>query len=81
MSQTPPRSPAPARFVRLAETDRPALALQIDGQAAVALAGDTLLVALLSTVVVGERAHPPSARSATSHSQRTPSGRASSLKS
>jgi hypothetical protein len=48
MPQTPPRSRAPARFVRLAETDRPALALQIDGQAAVALAGDTLLVALLS---------------------------------
>ncbi|RZL88454.1 MAG: (2Fe-2S)-binding protein, partial [Variovorax sp.] len=37
-----------ARFVRLAETDRPALALQIDGQPATALAGDTLLVALLS---------------------------------
>ena len=48
MPQTPPRSQAPARFVRLAETDRPALALHIDGQAAVALAGDTLLVALLS---------------------------------
>ena len=48
MPQTPPRSQAPARFVRLAETERPALALQIDGQAAVALAGDTLLVALLS---------------------------------
>jgi hypothetical protein len=38
----------PARFVRLAETGRPALAFQIDGQAATALAGDTLLVALLS---------------------------------
>ncbi len=38
----------PARFVRLAETDRPSLAFQIDGQPATALAGDTLLVALLS---------------------------------
>lgn len=37
-----------ARFVRLAETDRPSLAFEIDGQAATALAGDTLLVALLS---------------------------------
>jgi len=81
MPHVPPRSRPAARFVRLAEIDRPSLAPQIDGQAAVALAGDTLLVALLSTVVVGERAHPPSARSATSHSQRTPSGRASSLKS
>ena len=48
MPDSEPRSRSPARFVRLAETDRPALALQIDGQAAVALAGDTLLVALLS---------------------------------
>lgn len=37
----------PARFVRLAEIDRPMLALTIDGQAATALAGDSLLVALL----------------------------------
>jgi hypothetical protein len=37
-----------ARFVRLAETDRPSLAFEIDGQPATALAGDTLLVALLS---------------------------------
>ncbi|MDA8445827.1 (2Fe-2S)-binding protein [Paracidovorax valerianellae] len=37
----------PARFVRLAETDRPQIALTIDGQPATALAGDTLLVALL----------------------------------
>lgn len=37
----------PARFVRLAEIDRPLLALTIDGQAATALAGDSLLVALL----------------------------------
>jgi predicted molibdopterin-dependent oxidoreductase YjgC len=48
MHDTPPRPHPPARFVRLAETDRPALALQIDGQPATALAGDTLLVALLS---------------------------------
>lgn len=48
MHNTPPRSSPPARFVRLAETDRAALALQIDGQPATALAGDTLLVALLS---------------------------------
>ena len=34
--------------MRLAETDRPSLAFQIDGQPATALAGDTLLVALLS---------------------------------
>ena len=45
----PSSSPRPsARFVRLAETDRPSLAFQIDGQPATALAGDTLLVALLS---------------------------------
>ncbi|SFE13877.1 (2Fe-2S)-binding protein [Paracidovorax konjaci] len=37
----------PARFVRLAETDRPPIALSIDGEPAAALAGDTLLVALL----------------------------------
>ena len=48
MSETLPRAHPPARFVRLAETDRPALMLQIDGQPATALAGDTLLVALLS---------------------------------
>jgi predicted molibdopterin-dependent oxidoreductase YjgC len=48
MPEIKPRSEPPARFVRLAETDRPALTLQIDGQPAVALAGDTLLVALLS---------------------------------
>jgi predicted molibdopterin-dependent oxidoreductase YjgC len=47
----PDSSPYPgrqARFVRLAETGRPALTLHIDGQACSALAGDTLLVALLS---------------------------------
>jgi hypothetical protein len=48
MPESTPRSQAPARFVRLAETDRPSLTLQIDGQPATALAGDTLLVALLS---------------------------------
>ncbi|WP_049623491.1 (2Fe-2S)-binding protein [Frateuria defendens] len=37
-----------ARFVRLAETGRPKLALRIDGRPAEALEGDTLLVALLS---------------------------------
>ncbi|MFC5523319.1 (2Fe-2S)-binding protein [Polaromonas jejuensis] len=37
-----------ARFVRLAETGRPAITLQIDGASANALEGDTLLVALLS---------------------------------
>ena len=36
------------RFVRLAETDRPALHLRIDGEPATALEGDTLLVALLT---------------------------------
>jgi len=36
------------RFVRLAEVDRPALRLSIDGQPATALEGDTLLVALLT---------------------------------
>jgi D-hydroxyproline dehydrogenase subunit gamma len=44
MSET---SPAP-RFVRLAETGRPPVSLQIDGQPAQALHGDSLLVALLS---------------------------------
>jgi predicted molibdopterin-dependent oxidoreductase YjgC len=48
MTEIKARSQPPARFVRLAETDRPALTLQIDGQPASALAGDTLLVALLS---------------------------------
>ena len=38
----------PPRFVRLAETDRPSIEMRIDGQAAMALEGDTLLVALLS---------------------------------
>ncbi|KAF1021478.1 MAG: Hydrogen cyanide synthase subunit HcnA [Paracidovorax wautersii] len=46
MPDTAPRPPV--RFVRLAETDRPPIALSIDGEPATALAGDTLLVALLS---------------------------------
>ncbi|KQW59371.1 (2Fe-2S)-binding protein [Variovorax sp. Root411] len=49
MPETRPPSPLPTRFVRLAETDRPALTLYIDGEARTALAGDTLLVALLSS--------------------------------
>lgn len=36
------------RFVRLAERDRPPVELRIDGRSATALAGDTLLVALLT---------------------------------
>jgi len=48
MPESTSRPQPPARFVRLAETDRPSLTLQIDGQPATALAGDTLLVALLS---------------------------------
>lgn len=48
MPESTPRFHPPARFVRLAETDRPALTLHIDGEARTALAGDTLLVALLS---------------------------------
>lgn len=47
MPDLPSHQP-PARFVRLAETDRPTVPMSIDGEAATALAGDTLLVALLS---------------------------------
>ena len=47
MPSAPPRTHASARFVRLAETDRPPLALTIDGLSAQALVGDTVLVALL----------------------------------
>jgi predicted molibdopterin-dependent oxidoreductase YjgC len=36
-----------ARFHRLAETGRPAVGFEIDGVAVTALAGDTLLVAIL----------------------------------
>jgi predicted molibdopterin-dependent oxidoreductase YjgC len=38
------------RFVRLAETGRPVVRFTIDGRAAEALEGDTLLVALLGAV-------------------------------
>jgi hypothetical protein len=37
-----------SRFVRLAETNRATVEIRIDGQPAQALAGDTLLVALLT---------------------------------
>jgi len=40
-------SPPSSRFVRLAELERAPIELRIDGQAATALQGDTLLVALL----------------------------------
>ena len=36
------------RFRRLAELDRPAIRLEIDGVAVTALAGDTLQVAILA---------------------------------
>ena len=38
------------RFVRLAETARPPVAFSIDGRAATALEGDTVLVAILGNV-------------------------------
>lgn len=38
------------RFVRLAETDRQPVSFTIDGQPAVALEGDTVLVAMLGAV-------------------------------
>ena len=38
----------PPRFIRLAETGRAPISLRIDGEPAQALAGDTLLVALLT---------------------------------
>lgn len=37
-----------SRFVRLGETDRPPVALHVDGAPIEALEGDTLMVALLS---------------------------------
>ena len=40
-------APPAARFTRLAETGRPAITLSVDGAAVTALAGDTLMVALL----------------------------------
>jgi D-hydroxyproline dehydrogenase subunit gamma len=39
-----------ARFVRLAETERPPVHIVIDGQSVAALQGDTLLVAMLCAV-------------------------------
>jgi len=48
MSKPLPPAGSGGRFVRLAETDRPALHLRIDGEPATALEGDTLLVALLT---------------------------------
>jgi len=48
MSKPLPPAGSGGRFVRLAETDRPALQLRIDGQPATALVGDTLLVAVLT---------------------------------
>jgi 2Fe-2S iron-sulfur cluster binding domain len=41
-------SRANSRFVRLAETARPTVELRIDGERAQSLAGDTLVVALLT---------------------------------
>jgi len=38
------------RFVRLGETDRPEIGFSIDGKAATALEGDSLLVAMLTQV-------------------------------
>ena len=40
----------PGRFIRLGETGRPAVRIEIDGKPASALEGDTLLVALLNNV-------------------------------
>ena len=37
-----------SRFVRLGETDRPAITVHVDGAPVEALEGDTLMVALLS---------------------------------
>ena len=48
MNNPLPEHGSGGRFVRLAETDRPALHLRIDGERATALEGDTLLVALLT---------------------------------
>lgn len=39
---------APPRFVRLGETERPVVTIFVDGVAVPALAGDTLLVAVLT---------------------------------
>ena len=40
----------PARFIRLAETKRKTVSIEIDGKKSHALEGDTLLVALLTNV-------------------------------
>jgi len=48
MPPNPPARRAPPRFVRLAETERAPISLRIDGVPARALAGDSLLVALLT---------------------------------
>jgi D-hydroxyproline dehydrogenase subunit gamma len=48
MTKPLPQPGSSGRFVRLAETARPALHLLIDGVPATALDGDTLLVALLT---------------------------------
>jgi predicted molibdopterin-dependent oxidoreductase YjgC len=48
MNKPLPGTGSGGRFVRLAETARPALRLVIDGAPATALEGDTLLVALLT---------------------------------
>jgi NADH dehydrogenase/NADH:ubiquinone oxidoreductase subunit G len=45
--QADPPSYAAAQFVRLAETDRPRVTIFVDGHPVEALAGDTLLTALL----------------------------------
>ena len=41
------RQPPTPRFVRLAETERPRIAFEVDGRTLHGLEGDTLLVALL----------------------------------
>jgi|SRR5712664_3363235 predicted molibdopterin-dependent oxidoreductase YjgC len=40
----------PRRFIRLAETERQTVSIEIDGKRSQALEGDTLLIALLSNV-------------------------------
>jgi D-hydroxyproline dehydrogenase subunit gamma len=40
----------PGRFIRLAETERQQVSIEIDGQKSQALEGDTLLTALLTNV-------------------------------
>lgn len=45
---TPPSPASPSRFARLAEQGRPRVSFVLDGQPAEALAGDTLMVAILT---------------------------------